>query len=157
MSKIHRVRTLHVSFESAAKVLHTRPRSVLVGPERNPSLGTDLLGLRVEHDVELTMGSFEAVDDPVRAGTVRFRIEASQHPELFPVLDADLELTPTAEGVEVALEGTYRVPGGLFGTLADRGGMHRVADRSIDRFFDGLTGRLRSEAASIDAMTGVPV
>lgn len=157
MTKIHRVRTLGVSFGSAVKVLQTRTRPIVVGSEPVASLGTDLLGLRVEHDVEVSVGSFDVIEDPVHIGTLRFRVQASEHPERFPVLEGDLELTPTDTGVELALEGSYHVPGGLLGALADRGGMHRVVDQSIDRMFEGVARRLASEAGSMDAMTGVPV
>lgn len=158
MSKVHRVREIHVSFEAAARVLATRAKAVVAGEGDVTSFGTRMLGLHVEHEVMLHLGPFDVVDTtPVHVGTLPFRVEAAEHPELFPVLEGDLELTSADTIVELALEGTYRVPGGVVGALADRGVMHHVADESIDEFFDGIVRRLRSEAGSVDAMTGVPV
>ena len=51
---------------------------------------------------------------------------------LFPVLDADLTLTPAAEHAALlTLAGTYRPPLGSLGAGPDRLLLHRVAEATV--------------------------
>jgi hypothetical protein len=51
---------------------------------------------------------------------------------LFPVLDADISVTPAAEhATKLALAGSYRVPLGTVGAGLDRALLHRVATSTI--------------------------
>jgi len=54
---------------------------------------------------------------------------------LFPVLDADVRLTPVGERVTLlSMAGSYRPPLGSLGQALDRAILHRVADATIRRF-----------------------
>lgn len=53
---------------------------------------------------------------------------------LFPVLDADFELSPTHDGeTRVLLRGTYRPPLGSLGAALDRAVLHRAAEATVRR------------------------
>ena len=57
--------------------------------------------------------------------------------ELFPVLDANLELHAAADDTtELVLVGSYRPPFGRAGAVADHVLMHRVAERTLHSFLD---------------------
>jgi hypothetical protein len=155
--RVRRSRSIHVSFEAAGKVLCGDAAVVLCGGDGEPCLGVEVFGVHVEHPIRLETRPCETVEQPIRATVLAFRIEASDHVEWFPMLEGDIEVTPTGGGVEVALEAEYHVPGGALGAAVDRVGLHRVADESIDHFFDGVVSRLQEGAGAIDALTGVPV
>ncbi len=146
MSEVHRVSSLTTGFESAANWLETRAYEVLVGNDHVPPMMTSrILGTLVSREVAVEAASAVSVDKPLRTVSVAFTIMAAAHPDWFPVFSGDLEVIDRGGvGIEVALEGSYSVPGGVVGRLADRGGLHRVADDSIDRFFLAIVSRLES-------------
>jgi len=64
---------------------------------------------------------------------------------LFPVLDADMALTPAgAHSTRLSLAGSYRPPFGAVGAALDRAILHKVADATIrsllTRVADALAG-----------------
>jgi hypothetical protein len=62
---------------------------------------------------------------------------------LFPVLDADLTLTPAGENAAVlALVGAYRPPLGGLGAELDRLLLHRVAEATIRNFLERVATAL---------------
>lgn len=70
---------------------------------------------------------------------------------LFPVLDADLTLSPAGEGTIMSVAGSYRPPLGAVGGVLDRAILRRVADGTIRSFLTQvaakITGRLGSNGA----------
>lgn len=155
MTKVSRETRLTVSLESAVKLLADRPADVLGGALT--TFVADLHGVEVGHEVRVVVGDLVVVDAPLEIAVLPFHVEADPGKGWFPVLDAELELISTAEcGISVAVEGEYHPPGGLLGAVADRAGMHRLADQAIDNFFSALTARLRSSGAALDALSGVP-
>ena len=70
---------------------------------------------------------------------------------LFPVLDADLTLSPAGEGTIMSVAGSYRPPLGAVGGVLDRAILRRVADATIRSFLKQvaakITGRLGSNGA----------
>jgi hypothetical protein len=85
--------------------------------------------------------------------TTALRWEAGSGPgDLFPVLDADLALTPAGPAMtRLALAGIYRLPFGRLGGMADRVVIRRVADVTmhalLDTIGDSLTGPAPAPAA----------
>jgi len=62
---------------------------------------------------------------------------------LFPVLDADVRLTPAGEHVTLlSMAGSYRPPLGSLGQALDRAILHRVADATIRRFVAKVAARI---------------
>jgi hypothetical protein len=70
---------------------------------------------------------------------------------LFPVLDADLTLSPAPEpgsGSVLELAGVYRPPLGLVGQALDRALLHRVALTTVRRFLAQVAAQLSEEAVA---------
>ena len=69
---------------------------------------------------------------------------------LFPVLDADITLTPTADSTTaLTLAGSYRPPLGKVGAVLDRVALHRVATATVRDFAE------RVAAAVVNPVTAV--
>ena len=70
---------------------------------------------------------------------------------LFPVLDADLTLSPApgpGSGSVLELAGVYRPPLGLVGQALDRAVLHRVAVTTVRRFLAQVAAQLADEAVA---------
>lgn len=61
---------------------------------------------------------------------------------LFPVLDADLTLTPAGAGAMLTLAGAYRPPLGPLGQAVDRAILNRVAVTTIRNFLLEVAAQL---------------
>jgi hypothetical protein len=67
---------------------------------------------------------------------------------LFPVLDADLTLTPAGEDAALlTLSGAYRPPLGSLGAELDRLLLHRVAEATIRNFLERVATALARPTA----------
>lgn len=89
--------------------------------------------------------------DPVHRGesmTMGMRWEATGITgALFPVLDADISLTPAgADATRLALAGTYRPPLDGLGATLDKVILHRVATATIRILLERVTVALTSPA-----------
>jgi hypothetical protein len=80
--------------------------------------------------------------------TVSLRWEATGPAgELFPVLDADLTLTPDGEGrSRLRLVGSYRPPLGRAGAAVDRAILNRVAVATVRSMLDNVADLLTDAA-----------
>jgi hypothetical protein len=79
---------------------------------------------------------------------------------LFPVLDADIRLTPDgARATVLTMAGTYRSPLGPVGKALDRALLHRVASATIREFIAQVAARItdRPSAAEATASNGTGV
>ena len=152
--KVSRERRLGVSLGSAIRLLDECPEDILGTDE----LSVELFGFEISHDVKVAVGELIVVAEPLEVAVLPFRIEAGSGAEVFPVLDAELEVMPTSEcGIALTLDGAYRPPGGLLGEAVDRLALGHVARDAIDRYFDRVVDRIRRGSASLDALEGVPV
>ena len=69
---------------------------------------------------------------------------------LFPVLDADITLTPRgASGTLLALTGAYRPPLGVIGAALDRVVLRRVATATVQGFVDRIGQAVADPAGAI--------
>jgi len=69
---------------------------------------------------------------------------------LFPVLDANLTLTPapgSGAGSVLELAGVYRPPLGLVGQALDRAVLHRIAAATVRRFLAQVAAKLTDQPA----------
>lgn len=68
---------------------------------------------------------------------------------LFPVLDADLVLSPTSPGTRtLACSGVYRSPLGRVGAAVDRAVMSHVAAATIRGLLEHLAAEMASPSAA---------
>jgi hypothetical protein len=66
---------------------------------------------------------------------------------LFPVLDADVRLTPAGEHVTLlSMAGSYRPPLGSLGKALDQAILHRVAAATIRRFVAQVAARIGGQS-----------
>jgi hypothetical protein len=80
---------------------------------------------------------------------VPLRWQAAEHPNLFPVMDADLHVSDLDGGhIELRLVGEYHAPLGAVGAVADALAGRRVAEKSLHAFLTDVAQRL--EAALVD-------
>jgi hypothetical protein len=71
---------------------------------------------------------------------------------LFPVLDADITLTPHGEPATLlALTGAYRPPLGVIGAALDRAVLHRVATATVQGFVDRIGNAIADPPAASGA------
>jgi hypothetical protein len=74
--------------------------------------------------------------------------EASQHPELFPTMDATLDIYALGPGeTQLDFHGSYRPPLGVVGAALDAAIGHRIAQAAVHRFVEDLAGQLRADDA----------
>jgi hypothetical protein len=76
------------------------------------------------------------------------RWQASDHPGLFPALDADIEvMSVDSDRARLAMSARYEPPLGRVGRVIDRALLSRVAEATLKDFLDGVAGTvLRSPA-----------
>jgi hypothetical protein len=68
---------------------------------------------------------------------------------LFPVLDADIRLTPAGDSATLlTMTGSYRPPLGALGDVLDRGILHRVAAATIRNFLAEVAAQIGGRPAS---------
>lgn len=100
-------------------------------------------GSSMGRTVDLELGSVEHGSEIAR---LPLRWFAKEHTNLFPTMDAELRLSDVGPAeTELRLVGEYEPPLGAVGALADRMAGHRVAERSVRDFLEGVAGRLRAK------------
>lgn len=75
--------------------------------------------------------------------------EDAHHPGLFPTFDGGVELREDDPGTELRLAGSYLLPLGVLGGLADSLVGHRVVKASLEAFLAGATARLEEAAEEL--------
>jgi hypothetical protein len=101
---------------------------------------------------KLVKVSFLDPADRDGATTVGLRWEATGAAAgLFPVLDADITLTPEGEQrTRLALAGSYRAPLGRLGAGLDKAILHQVATATIRALLADVADALTSPATAAD-------
>ncbi|MEW6473416.1 MAG: hypothetical protein AB1679_14185 [Actinomycetota bacterium] len=139
-------------YEAVWAKLAEAPRDVFrTGDDLSPT-GLPLVELRVvragiavSRAVNIKFGGLVAEEEMARMG---LRWEDRHHPQLFPVLEGILSLTPISAGrrqvTQVGLVGRYRPPFGALGAVGDRMGGENVAVESVAGFVDHIARRLEA-------------
>ena len=128
------------------------------------SITSDLAARRPPYgDDELTVGSFPAgggIAVPIAVTVLpkpdRYEcevvIEAKTAPHLFPRFTGMLSISPLrATGSEVWLQGSYDVPLGGLGAMADATVLHGAAHSSLEHFVTWMGAEIRRRVASESA------
>lgn len=113
----------------------------------------DIGGGAVTRRVDPEVGRLESGPTSLQ---VPLQWTASEHPNLFPVMDAELHVSDL-EGahVELRLVGEYRAPLGAVGAVADAVAGRRVAEKSLRGFLTEVAGRLRDKLVEHADRAGV--
>jgi hypothetical protein len=124
----------HVAYQSGLETL------LRVGPLSDIPATTKLVRVRFLDPVH--------ADDTLRIG---MRWEATgAAASLFPVLDADISLSPSAEHCTLSIAGTYRPPLGKLGAALDKAVLNRVATATIRQLLQRLADTLLHPAEAPD-------
>lgn len=128
-------RASHTAYQHGLDVL------IRVGPLGDAPLTSKLVAVRflepVERDGVTTVGLRWEATGPA-AG-------------LFPVLDANLTLTPEGEDrTELAVTGTYRAPFGRVGAALDKALLHRLASMTMAALLTELAAAITSPATAAE-------
>jgi hypothetical protein len=77
---------------------------------------------------------------------VPLRWRAAEHPNLFPVMDAEVHISDfEGNQIELRLLGEYHTPLGAVGAAADAIAGHRVAEKSLHGFLSEVASRLQAK------------
>jgi hypothetical protein len=143
------------AFRDVRRALAADPQQILAGPSRSPGDGesapvTELrvrrAGFDLTRDVRMAIGEIEI---GMHSARLPLRWEDATHPQLFPILDAVLEIAPVHAGrrtmTQLGLRGHYRPPFGRLGGLADSLAGQRIVVESVERFLDHFVERLGAD------------
>jgi hypothetical protein len=76
---------------------------------------------------------------------IPLRWKAAEHPNLFPFMDGELQISDSGHDIELCLVGEYRAPLGAIGAAADVVAGHRVAEKSLRGFLTEVANRLQAK------------
>lgn len=141
-------------FRDVRRTVADAPQRILAGPsgstdgeaEPRAELRVRRAGLDLTRDVRMVV--LGDVEIGVHSARLPIRWEDATHPQLFPILDATLEVAPVRAGrhamTQLGLFGRYRPPLGRLGGLADNLAGHRIVVESVERFLDDLVDRFEA-------------
>ena len=147
---------LPISPETVERALSEDPRSWLPGLATDANHRGDALlaevgfgeRIRVKREVAVELGA------PVRSSSKAvfpLRWEASDHPGLFPALDADLEVAPLGDSrTQLAMSARYVPPFGTVGHAIDRALLSRVAEATLKDFLDRVAEAILGSPGPVD-------
>jgi hypothetical protein len=98
----------------------------------------------VVRDMVIEIVAFDEPSETTASGAhLLFRGDASRHPDLFPHLEARIDVVPIAP-LRTALffTATYKPPLGLMGGTADALVLHRLAEESLSGLLDDVAARV---------------
>lgn len=145
------VRAIDGSYPVVRDRFRQHPETILSGVEGEggraiAALTARLGGRETSRDVIVEVIAF---DEPAGAapGThILLRGDASRHPDLFPHLEARIDLVPATENrTAVFFIGTYKPPFGVVGGAIDALALHRFAEAALQGWFEEIVDRLEAD------------
>jgi hypothetical protein len=128
----------------AAAILKVELDQIVRSPleELRIEIGGGAITRRVNAEVGPLINGHETLRMPVRW-------KAAEHPNLFPVMVADLHVRDLdGDHIELRFVGEYRAPLGAVGAVADTLAGSRLAEKSLNTFLTDVAHRL--EAALVE-------
>jgi len=115
--------------------------------EGDAHIDLDVGGLHLVKEVCFRVGDYSEFPGPVPMGRIQLSWEPLDHDDIYPTVNADLEIEPIDERrTMVSLLASYTPPLGRIGAVVDRVAMHRLAESALRRFFEGLIAEIRMNA-----------
>jgi hypothetical protein len=128
----------------AAAILKVELDQIVRNPleELRIEIGGGAITRRVDAEVGPVINGHRTLRMPVRW-------KAAEHPNLFPVMVADLHVSDLdGDHIELRFVGEYRAPLGAVGAVADMLAGSRLAEKSLNTFLTDVAHRL--EAALVE-------
>ena len=147
---------LPVSPETVEHALSDDPRSWLPVLAMDANHRGDTLLAEIGFGERIRMKREVAVklSPPIRSSSKTvfpLRWEASDHPGLFPALDADLEVAPLGDSrTHLAMSARYVPPFGTVGRAIDRALLSRVAEATLKDFLDRVAEAILGSLGPMD-------
>lgn len=147
------VRALDAPYELVRDAVRADPQRMLggrpIGEGRvEVPLTATLRGREVSRSVNLDVVAFEEPEGASAGSYLLMRADAVRRPDLFPHLEARLNVVPIDDDrTALFLVATYKPPLGIVGGAADALAMHRLAEESLNRLFDGIADRILGAAS----------
>jgi len=131
-------------FRAATRTAADRARSVAA------ELRVTVAGVDVAAEVIVSIGAIGEETGPMGGPLTRLQLswEAAEHPQLFPLMSAELSVYPlTATETQLDFLGHYDPPLGVVGGAMDALVGHRIAEASVHRFIGDVARHLRDTLA----------
>ncbi|MDP2054899.1 MAG: hypothetical protein Q8L75_14775 [Acidobacteriota bacterium] len=131
-------------FRAATRTAAVRARSVAA------ELRVTIAGVDVAAEVIVSIGTITDEAGPQGGPLTRIPVswEAAKHPQLFPLMSAELTVYPlTATETQLDFLGRYDPPLGVVGGAMDALAGHRVAEASVHRLISDVARHLRDRLA----------
>jgi len=139
------LRTIEVPYVRVRDQLRDHASSVLGdgGDPIRTALEARVRSTVVSREVEIEIVGFDEPAGSAAGANLIFRADALRHADLFPHLEARLEVLPAAEDrTALFLSATYKPPLGVVGGAANTLGLHRIAKQSLRSLFEDIADRL---------------
>lgn len=146
------VRAVDARFDRVCDVFRSDPTRVLGDTVNDDgeivaNLIAHLGGTEVNRDIRIEIVAFDEPVGVAPGAHLLLRGDASHHPDLFPHLEARIDVIPMSnDRTALFFVGTYKPPFGILGGAADGVALHRYAEESLMRWFDGVVRRAESAA-----------
>jgi hypothetical protein len=115
--------------------------------EGDSHVDLDVAGLHLVKEVCFRVGDYSEFPGTVPMGRIQLSWEPLDHDDVYPTVNADLEIEPIDERrTMISLLASYEPPLGRIGAVVDRVAMHRIAESALRRFFEGLIAEIRMNA-----------
>lgn len=107
------------------------------------TVAAEFRGRHLEREIAVEVVVHESPEGPATGSHLVLRAAALEHPERYPTLEARFDALPLGEDrTALFFVAAYDPPLGWIGGAADTVALHRFAEVSMQRYFDGAAGRL---------------
>jgi len=154
------VRALDAPYEAVRDALRDHPQRMLggrpVGEGRVTTRVTAAVGnAEVSGEANIDIVGFDEPQGIAAGSYLLFRGDATRRPDLFPHLEARLDVVPIdEERTALFLVATYKPPLGVVGGTADALGLYHLADDALNRLFAQVCERVAAEASGAAGPAG---
>jgi hypothetical protein len=123
--------------------------------EGDATLEIEMAGVHLVKEVLFRVSDYIEVPGRLPMGRLQMSWEPTDNTELYPVVNADLEIEPIDRNrTMISLLASYVPPLGRVGRFVDRMAMRNVAQVALGRFFSDLVDDIRTSVLEREAETG---
>ena len=151
-------------FDRIREVLVDRKVASLMAPQRlsmdwlhegEGTLEIELAGVHLVKEVLFRVSDYVDVPGRLPMGRLQMSWEPTDNTDLYPVVNADLEIEPIdGNRTMISLLASYVPPLGRIGKIVDRVAMRNVAQVALGRFFSDLVDDIRASVLEQETESG---